>query len=84
MRYQLYRKLTEYDHDINSISLRKAKIVYNFGLSECSRVNGKRAIPSPLLNKNSSLTKFMLPFYKIKYTVVVLDKISEIDQIDTS
>ena len=24
---------------VNPISLRKAKIVYNFGLSECNRVN---------------------------------------------
>ena len=25
--------------DVNSIAIRKAKIVYNFGLSECNRVN---------------------------------------------
>ena len=27
---------------VNPIALRKAKIVYNFGLSECSRVNSAR------------------------------------------
>ena len=26
---------------LNSIALRKAKIVYNFGLSKCNRVKGK-------------------------------------------
>ena len=35
--------LSAFDQDIqvifNPIALRKAKIVYNFGLSECSRVN---------------------------------------------
>ena len=28
---------------INTIALRKAKIVYNFGLSECNRVNKSTA-----------------------------------------
>ena len=27
------------EHFLNPIALRKAKIIYNFGLSECSRVN---------------------------------------------
>ena len=30
--------ITGYAHSINPIALRKAKIVYNFGLFECNRV----------------------------------------------
>ena len=36
----------------NPIALRKAKIVFNFGLSECNRVKGKK---SALLGANSFL-----------------------------
>ena len=42
---------------LNPIALRKAKIVYNFGLSECSRVKGKNmlALEDQILSfKNSS------------------------------
>ena len=30
--------------NINPIAVRKAKIVYNFGLSECNRVKGKNLL----------------------------------------
>ena len=30
--------------NFNPIALRKAKIVYNFGLTECSRVKGKKLL----------------------------------------
>ena len=29
---------------LNPIALRKAKIVYNFGLSKCNRVNGRNLL----------------------------------------
>ena len=29
---------------LNPIALRKSKIIYNFGLSECSRVNGDQLL----------------------------------------
>ena len=36
----------------NSIALRKAKIVYNFGLSECNRVNkGPKQLTSEFIDK---------------------------------
>ena len=38
----------------NPIALRKAKIVYNFGLSECNRVNS--SIPSSNLRASSTLS----------------------------
>ena len=38
--------------NLNHIALRKTKIVYNFGLSECSRVKGKELA---LLRVDSSL-----------------------------
>ena len=31
--------INSYGRHVNPIALRKAKIVYNFGLSECNRVN---------------------------------------------
>ena len=31
--------------NLKPIVLRKAKLVYNFGLSECNRVNGKELVP---------------------------------------
>ena len=33
---------------LTPFALRKAKIVYNFGLSECNRVNGKTLLPGEL------------------------------------
>ena len=36
--------------DLNSVALRKAKIVYNFGLSECSRVKRKTIVLSKHIN----------------------------------
>ena len=32
-------------YTINSIALRKTKIAYNFGLSECNRVKEKNVLP---------------------------------------
>ena len=32
------------DKLLNPVALRKAKIVYNFGLSECSRVKSKKIV----------------------------------------
>ena len=38
--------LKDFFFDMNPIALRKAKIVYNFGLSECSRVKRKTIVLS--------------------------------------
>ena len=36
---RIYLRIPPYlEHCINPVALRKAKIVYNFGLSECNRV----------------------------------------------
>ena len=37
------RGLSKIRCTVNPIALRKAKIVYNFGLSECNRVRGKKS-----------------------------------------
>ena len=54
--------------DINPIVLRKAKIVYNFGLSECNRVKRKTI----MLTKDKKiifLAIFFLLTVKSKYNV---------------
>ena len=38
--------LTDFCFDMNPIALRKAKIVYSFGLSECNRVKRKTIVLS--------------------------------------
>ena len=38
--------LTDFCFDMNPTALRKAKIVYNFGLSECNRVKRKTIVLS--------------------------------------
>ena len=40
-----YSSKREYRTDFNPIALRKAKIVHNFGLSECSRIEVKEYTP---------------------------------------
>ena len=40
-----------YDH-LNPVALRKAKIVYNFGLSECNRVNNAKKSESLFKQKS--------------------------------
>ena len=44
---------------INPVALRKAKIVYNFGISECSRVTYyiPKKIPIPLALESSAYGK---------------------------
>ena len=38
--------LKDFFFDMNPVALRKAKIVYNFGLSECNRVKRKTIVLS--------------------------------------
>ena len=58
--FPFFASLSEMRSTLNPIALRKAKIVYNFGLSECSRV--KRVTVSPT-RANSFLYK-MTPIDK--------------------
>ena len=44
-------------HSFNPIALRKAKIVYNFGLSECNRVKRRPRIANRKLQKLSPFLK---------------------------
>ena len=50
---RVYR--TESDKMINPIALRKAKIVCNFGISECSRVKMYMKIQNTFTRPNESL-----------------------------
>ena len=47
---QMQQFLKSLDFNPTGIALRKAKIVYNFGLSECNKVNWKRLISAVPLN----------------------------------
>ena len=57
---KLHGNLPVYGHNIynmlNPIALRKAKIVYNFGLSECNRVKANRSFLPAILNLRSEWT----------------------------
>ena len=44
---------SEIKSDFNPIALRKAKIVYNFGLSECNRVNDRLDLPELYISGSS-------------------------------
>ena len=59
-----------YGYCVNSIALRKAKIVYNFGLSECNRVNQRITV--------SEITNNYL-FSDIKKKVLIVLKTNIVD-----
>ena len=40
-----------YNEDFNRIALRKAKIAYNFGLSECNRIQMDLNYPEPSISE---------------------------------
>ena len=51
--------LKDFFFDMNPVVLRKAKIVYNFGLSECNRVKRK----STVLSKDIKILFFAIFSY---------------------
>ena len=50
---------SEREYANNPPALRKAKIVFNFGLSECKRVEGKES--SPIIRRANFSIKIYLP-----------------------
>ena len=64
--------LTEFFFDMNPNALRKAKIVYNFGLSECNRVKRKTVVLSK--DRNVIFLHYFLIFKLSKVGKCILRK----------